>query len=180
MVVVRRGRRTSRPGTVQQQLAGVGVDEAQGVLQHVCGHLLQEDQVAAHCVLTQLHLAVGLRLLCAAAAALACEQLPEELGPHGQDVLVGGEGAVAGLQCHVVDAVRLVGLLQQPAEVLREGGGGDDGDLKQAAEKEQGKQLAVKIEKRLVFFPFHLFLMSWRAFIDPLWKKGKEHVSPTK
>ena len=101
---------------MQQQLAGVGVDEAQGVLQHFCGHLLQEDQVAAHCVLTQLHLAVGLRLLCA--AALACEQLPEELRPHGQDVLVGGEGAVAGLQCHVVDAVRLVGLLQQPAEVL--------------------------------------------------------------
>ena len=69
---------------------------------------------------------------------------------------MGGEGAVAGLQRHVVDAVRLVGLLQQAAEVLGEGGRGHDGDLKQAAEKERGKQLGIKMEKGFVF-PHSIF-----------------------
>ena len=71
VVVVRRGRRASRPGTVHQQLAGVRVDVVQRMLQHVHRDLLQEEQVAAHRVLAQLHLAVGLPEVHAALTAAA-------------------------------------------------------------------------------------------------------------
>jgi len=142
MVLVRCGRHPSGPGAVHQQLAGVGVDEGQGVFQHVCRDLLQDQQVAARRVLANLHLAVGGRLhrrhhtVTVTAAALTPEQLAEELGPGGQDVLVGGKDAVARLQRDVVDGVRLVGLLQKVGEVLVEAGRGDAGNLKQAAQKE--------------------------------------------
>lgn len=51
---------------------------------------------------------------------------------------MGREGAITGLEGHVVDAVRFVRLVQKAPEVLGEGGWGDDRDLIQAGLKTQG------------------------------------------
>lgn len=66
------------------------------------------------------------------------ELLPEELGPHGQDVLVGREGAITGLKGHIVDAVHFIRLIQKAPEVLGEAGRRNDGDLIQAGLKIHG------------------------------------------
>ena len=48
---------------------------------------------------------------------------------------MGREGAITGLQCHIVDAVHFVCLVQEASEVLGEGRWRDDGNLIQAGLK---------------------------------------------
>lgn len=115
----------SRPVALHQQITEIGVDELQDMLQHLRAHHLHHQQVTAHRILTPPHLPVSL-------LPVRHQLLPEELRPHGEKVLVGGEGAVSSLQGQVVDAIRLVRFLQQAPEVLGEGGGRYAGNLIQA------------------------------------------------
>lgn len=135
----RRGRCDSGPGPVHQQLTGVRVDEVQCVFQHVGLNLLQNEQIAANGIFALSYFFVQLLV---DPTALGHEQLPEEVGPHRQDVLVRREGAVTSLKRHVVYAVHFVRLVQKTPEVLGEGGRRNAGNLVQTGQRTQdGKSL---------------------------------------
>lgn len=114
---------------MHQKLTGVCVDEVQGVFQHIRRDLLKNDQITTHSIFALPHFSFK---LCSHLAALGHEQLPEELGPHGQDVLVGRKGAIASLKGYIVDAVHFIGLIEKVPEVLGEGGWRNTGNLIQA------------------------------------------------
>lgn len=60
---------------------------------------------------------------------------------------MGGKGAIAGLQGHIVDAVRFVRLIQKPPKVLGEGGRRNAGNLVQTGLKTGRTSLWQKDEK---------------------------------
>lgn len=90
----------------------------QSVFQHVRWDLLQNDQITAHSIFALPYFSIKLLI---GFAMLRHELLTEELRPHGQDVLVGREGAITSLKGHIMDAVHLVRFVQKAPEVLGEG-----------------------------------------------------------
>lgn len=110
--------RHSRPRPVYQQLTRVCVDEVKSVFHHVRWDFFQNEQIAPHGIFALPHFLIELLI---DPTVLRHELLPEELGPHGQNVLVSRKSAITSLKRHIVDAVHFVRLIQKAPEVLGEG-----------------------------------------------------------